>query len=877
MLTDLFHRLRALLRRQVVEREVDEELRFHLDRQIEKLVQQGHTPQEAERRARIGLGGFHQAREDYRDALGVRLVRDLVQDLRYTVRSLRATPSFSVAVIATLALGLGANAAVFSMVNTVLLRPLSFSEPDRLFLVRAERRKDGALDWYSYPDFLDLRSRSSALNAAAWRGPGAILSGIGEARYVQTRQASAGLFGMLGVPLHLGREFSPDEDRLGAEPATLISHELWQTDFAADPRILGARVSLDGRSHTVIGVLPPAFQLFGRVDVYTPLGQHDDIAMRGRQFRPGLWVVARLRDGFTPAEARAQLSLIGSQLADEYPDTNAGWSFTLVPLRDSVIGDADRTLLLLSGAVGLLLLIACANVSTLVMARSAARSHEFTVRAALGASRHRLGRQVLTESLAVGLLGGTVGLLAAWLTPRLLGTSLAAALPGVTSASVDGRVVAFTVGASLLAGLVLGIVLLVHLEHGAIHAVAHGTRGLSRRFRRTQATLVVAQVALAFVLLAGSALMLRTVEQLLSVDMGFDPANVTTARVAFSPELTSDPARLRLAWTEALATVSTIPGVESAALNTSLPMQGEESVQYSVDGVRTAADSVRSARVGAPTRDYWGVMRIPLIRGRLFTEQDTASSEPVAIVDEALAASAFGDQDPVGRRLELQHLGEATVVGVVRHLRYSALDEDVTGASKEQLYVPFEQLPDMFLGPMSATTRLVVRSSVAPASVREPLRRGVAAAGRTIHDVATMDEIVGASLTGRRFVLQALGLFAGLALALAAVGVAGVVSYAMSRRLREIAIRIALGATPRSILRLAMGQAGAMLVVGLGVGLGAWLLAMRAVSHWLYGVTPTDIPTLALAASLLVAVTLAATYLPAGRSLRADPSALLRN
>lgn len=389
---------------------------------------------------------------------------------------------------------------------------------------------------------------------------------------------------------------------------------------------------------------------------------------------------------------------------------------------------------------------------------------------------------------------------------------------------------------------------------------------------------MVTQVALAFVLLAGSGLMLRTISQLLSVDVGFDPKNVLTTGVGLSPAVTSDPARIRTAWKEILARVSAIPGVESGAINISLPLQGEESVQYSVGPGGASGDPLRFTRVGTPTLDYWKAMRIPLVRGRLFTEQDTATSALVVIIDELLAANAFPVEDPVGKQLNLQHFGSARVVGVVRHLRYSALDEDVSGTSKEQVYVPFEQLPDAFLRPLAPGMGLVLRTSVNPASIQQSLRQAVARTGldQPVHNVVTMEQIIGGSLAERRLVLQMLGIFGGLALALASVGIAGVVSYTMSRRLREIAIRIALGARPQQVLRLAMGQAMTMVALGVGVGLAAWLALMQIISSWLYKVTPTDPVTLAGVAVMLSAVTLAATYLPAHRSLCVDPVDVLR-
>jgi len=805
------------------------------------------------------------------------MISNLWQDVRFTGRLIRKQPAFFLAVVTALALGLGANAAVFSVVNSVLLLPLPFSEPDRLFLIRGESQT-GASTGYSYPDFLDLRGSTRSFQAiAAWRGHGTTLAGSGEPEFLAARQASAGLFRVLGVRLALGREFSVDEDRPGAEAVAIISDSLWKRRLSQRPDVIGARVMLDDKPHLIIGVLPADFNLFGNPSVYTPLGQFDDASMRGRRFRPGIWAVGRLANGVPLATARSELSAISQRLADQFPGTNNGWQFITVSLRDSVVGHADRTLLLFAAAAGLVLLIACANVANLFLARTAARYNEFAIRAAIGATRLQIVRQVMTESLIVSLAGGGLGLIVGSLAVRLISVGFIAQTTALANQSLDWRVVFFTIVASILTATLFGLPVALRQEHRAERMLNESTRTQTPGLHRIQAGLVVTQVALAFVLLAGSGLMLRTILNLRAVDMGFDPRSLLTTGVALSPTVKTSPGRIRQAWEEILANVAAIPGVESAALNISLPMQGEESVQYSIG----PSGPIRSARVGAPTLEYWKMMRIPLLRGRLFEPQDTVRAPMVAIIDELLAASAFRDLDPVGQLLTL-HAGQPLqlrIVGVVRHVRYSNVDEDATGLSNEQLYVPFAQLPDAFLASLSPGMRLVVRTSSNATALERPLRQAVMGAGlnQAVHSLATMEQIIRGTLTEREMVLRLLATFGGLAVVLAAVGVAGVVSYMMSRRFREIGIRIALGAQPSEVLTLVLGQGVTMILGGLFVGIIMWLILMRIIRVWLYQVAPTDSITLIAVALTLAVTAIAATYLGSRRCLRLDPVQVLRH
>lgn len=800
------------------------------------------------------------------------------QDARLAVRLLRKHKSFSFATIVTLALGIGANAAVFSIFNAVLLSPLPFSEPGRLFLLRGQSQS-GGLQQYSYLDFLDARRASrSFAGVAAWRNQGSNLVGIGDPIHLQTRQASAGLFSVLGVSPALGREFSEDDDRPGAAPVAIVSYEIWQRNFLSQRGVLDARIVLDGKSHAIVGILPKGFDLFGQIAVYTPLGQNDEMSMRQRQFRPGIWAVGRLRNDVSAAQARSELVAVSRQLAADHPATNQNWEFTLVPLRDSIVGDSGQILLLLQGAVALLFLIACANVANLFLARSADREDELAMRTIVGATRWHLVRQILTESLIVGLAGGIVGLAAVALAIPVLREMSVTRLPRVEQLSVDVRVVVLTTGLSVLAGVALGLV--IALRHRREPSgVLPGNRITSARFARVQISLVATQVALSFVLLVGSGLMLRTLSRLLSVEMGFDPRNVLTAGVSFSPAVTSDPARIRATWGEILARTRNIPGVESAALNVSLPFQGEESIQYSTEATKASTTPIRSARAGAPTLDYWKVMKMSLVRGRSFTENDTATAPLVVVVDEQLAGTAFPGSDPVGQSIEVRMLGRARVVGVVHHIRYASLDEDVTGRSLAQIYLPFDQLPNAFLRLLIPGMRLVVRTHVSPESIEPSLRQAVASAAsdQPLHNVATMEEIVGRTVAQRRLLLELIGAFGALALVLAAVGIAGIISYTMNCRLQEIAIRLALGAQPRQILELAIRRGMTIVVVGVAVGFAAWLGLMRVMMSWLYKVAPTDPITLVGVTIALSGVALTVICVAAHHAVRVDPMHVLRN
>jgi putative ABC transport system permease protein len=805
---------------------------------------------------------------------GVRL------DILFALRLLRKRKAFSLAIILTLALGVGANAVVFSIFYGVLLSPLPFSDPGHLFLLRGQSAQTGGVRQYSYPDLQDVkRSSRSLAGIVAWRNATANLTGVREPIHIRTRQASAGLFRVLGVPLSLGREFTEDEDRPGATPVAIVSHEVWQRHFPGRPHLLGEHVVLDGKSHGIVGVLPPRFDLFGEAAVYTPLGQYDAVSMRQRQFQPGLWVVVRLAGNVSVAQAQAELSGISQQLAESYPATNKNWEFTIVSLRDSIVGDVRGMLLLLQGAVWLLFLIASANVANLYLARSAEREDELSVRMALGATSGHVLRLVLTESVIVSLVGGIVGLgVVALTTAYIQRAALMVKVPRLEHVTIGAPVFVFTLLASVLAGIAFG--LLVAFRHRRVGAPAlAGLRSTRAGLRHMQLGLVATQVALSFVLLAGTGLMGRTMSRLLSVDMGFDSRNVLTAAVGLSPAVRSEPARIRTTWREILDRARQLPGVEVAALNIGVPLRGEESVRYSSALTEASNTPVRSARAGTPTKDYWKAMRIPLLRGRLFTESDTANSPLVVVIDEHLAWAAFGDADPIGQFLNLRLFGQARVVGVVRHIRYAMLDEDATGRSLEQIYLPFEQLPDALLRPLSPGIRLVLRTSIPPHGVEPSLRQIVVGTGldEPPHDVATMDDIVRESLFQRRLLLQLIGTFGMLALILASVGIAGVVSHTMNSRLREIGILVALGAQPRQILGLALHQGLTIVLVGLATGFLVWLGVRGIVRSWLYQIATTDPFTLGAVAVMLVGVALIASHLAASRALRVDPAEVLRS
>jgi predicted permease len=809
------------------------------------------------------------------------LMTTLIQDLRYGLRTLARNPGFTAVAMLALALGIGANTAIFSVVNGVLLRPLPYPDPERLMMIY-EKTLDFSQNSVSYPDFLDWqRENHSFTDMACFRRNDFNFTGSGQPEHLQGEHVSAGLLPVLGVNPFLGRNFLSQEDREGAGGVVILAYSLWQKRFGGDSQILGRTLTLNAKSYTVIGVLPPDFRFRGQSDLYVPLGQWDSVELRDRENHPGLRVVGRLKPGVTMAAAQAEMTSIARALAQKYPKTNAREGATVVGMKEDMVGHIRPTLLLLLSAVGFVLLIACANVASLLLARSNARSREFAIRSALGAGRRRVVRQLLTESIMLAFGASLLGLLLASWGTRLVLAAVPDALPRSQDIGLDPYVLLFTLLVSILTGILFGLAPAFHTSKvNPQEALKEGTRGGGGGRHRAEGIFVVVEVGLAVVLLASAGLMMQSIWRLFRVDTGFDPRHVLTTDVALSPSVVTSPAAIRLAYQQLLDRVSGIPGVQSAAITSLVPLSGDDSeiAFWLGKGPQPPQDQMASTLMYIVTPGYLRAMGIPLKEGRFFTEHDTVASPLVVVVDEVMAEHLFPGQDALGKQFNLMVIGPVQIVGVTGHVKHWGLDADDTAKIRNEVYFPFLQIPDKFMSEGVAGLTLVLRSGPDPLSLVSAVRAQVAGPteDQPIFDVASMEQIISDSLTERRFAMLLLIIFASTALVLAAVGIYGVMSYAVSRRTHELGVRIALGAPRREILRLVVRDGMAMAAAGAAVGLAGALGLTRFLASLLYGVRPADPLTLAAVLLLFGGIAVLACYIPAWRATRVDPLVALR-
>jgi predicted permease len=639
-----------LWRRKQMDEQIDKELRFHLDQHTADLIARGHQPGDAMREAKLALGGAQQVKEECRDARGTRWLEDLLQDFRYALRTLQQRPGFAAVTLCTLALGIGATTVMFTVINGVLLKPLSYPKPEQLVTLHGQTEKYGEQWGFSYPDFLDCARDSRSLAMAAWNYGGGTLSAPGEAEYVDGRQISSELFSVFGIALERGRAFLPKEDRPGAPPVAIISYGLWQRRYDGSQSAVGSPLVLDGKSYTVVGIVPAGFQLDGEVDVFSPLGQVTEVRMQNREARM-LRVVARLRSGMRAGTAQAELTLIGRHLAEQYPQSNAGRRIVVHPLRQDLVGDVRPTLWLLLGAVSLVLLIACVNVASLLLARAVSRERELAMRVALGAGRGRLVRQCLTESAVLGLLGGALGVMLAAAGVRPFVVLWPGGLPRATEVQLDWRVLLFALAASLTSGLLFGLAPALRAPARELEQTLRaGARTVAGSSRRVHSGFVMAEIALALVLLVAAGVLGRAVLRLSSLDPGFTIENVLVTHVGLSPAVLQDPPQMRAAWKDILDRARRVPGVQSAALSDIIPMRvGQNALGYWTAPVPPPPNQMPIALASGVTPDYLKVMGIPLRRGRFIDDHDRIGAEPVVVIDEVLARHAFGGSEPVGK------------------------------------------------------------------------------------------------------------------------------------------------------------------------------------------------------------------------------------
>jgi len=874
-----------LWRRRKMEDQLEKELRFHLDQHASELIAHGHDPQEARRQARLALGGPEQVKEKCRDARGTRWLEDLLQDFRYAIRTLRNQPGFAAVALLTLALGSGATTVMFTVINGVLLKPLPYPEPSRLVTVHGQ-----ADSWntklfgeqnLAYLDFLDCKRESRSLALAGSLNNGGTVSAPGDPEYADLREVSSELFSVLRVTLAQGRAFLPEDDRPGAAPVVILGNSFWQRRFAGRLEALGASLVLDGKHYTIIGIAPAGFRLNeSEPDVFTPLGQDAAGFLRSRGPHP-IGVVARLRPGATLAEAQAELALIGHHLAEQYADTNADRRFKVQPLRPDV-GDVRSTLWLLLGAVGLVLLIACTNVASLLLARAVSRERELAMRAALGASRGRLVRQCLTESAVLGLSGGILGVGLAALGFRPFVAFWPGSLPRAEEVQLDWRVLLFALTASLLSGLLFGLAPALRAPARELEWVLRaGGRTVVGSSRRLHSSFVVSEIALAVVLLVAAGMLARTLLHLSSLDPGVNIQNVLVSRMALSPSILANPDRIRAAWQDVLDRARRVPGVQSVAVVDTFPMrEGNNQLGYWPTADVPPENQQPIALATSVSPDYLAVMGIPLRQGRLFNDQDRMGSQLVVVIDEVMAQHAFGGQNAVGKHLWMPDMGYGpfAVVGVVGHVRHWGLAGDDQAQVRAQFYYPFAQLPDRFLHRWSELMSVAVRTSIAPLSEVQSLRRELrgSAGDQVLYDVRTMEQLSSGSLARHRFLLLLFGIFSGLALLLACIGIYGVLAYLTGQRVPEFGIRLALGASARDVMRLVLRQSLAMIFAGVGVGIVAALVAGRLLTHLVDGMQSNELSTFAVTIPVLVAAALFASFLPARRASRIDPMSALR-
>ena len=815
-------------------------------------------------------------------------MQTLLQDIRYALRTLVKNPGFTVVAVLTLALGIGANTALFSVVNGVLLNPLPFSTPDQLVALYANRVHLERAS-ISYPNFLDWqRENQSFASLAAFRPDDFNLTGAGEAEHIRGEMVSADLFSTLGVKPVIGRSFSSEEDRLGGAPVVLISAGFWKRKFGSVPDIAGKRLSLNGTGYTIIGVVPAGFQLGTQSfpedsEIYIPIGQWTDVIFHDRSAGLGMKAIGRLKPGVTLAQARADMESVAKRLAQAYPVADKDSGVTVMSLKESMVGKIQPFLLLLLGAVGFVLLIACVNVANLSLARSTSRAREFAIRSALGATTPRVLRQLLTESTLLAIAGGALGLLlATWGTQGVLGL-VSDKLPRAAEVRLDGRVLLFTIAISLASGILFGLAPALKISRPDLQAtLKEGGRGSSGGRHRAQGVFVATEMAMAVVLLIGAGLMLRTLSRLWDVSPGFDPHHVLTFYVGLPPSTeTATPASIRASLLQLHDRLAAIPGVRSVSLlRGSLPMWDDGEDPFWIEGrPKPLSDNDKYWSIWSEVEpDYLKVMGIQLVRGRFFTPQDSEDAPHVAVIDQDFTEKFFPGEDPIGKTFVDDYVGPTRIVGVVQHVKQWGLDDKL--AIHAEFYLPFRQIPDKYMSRAIRSTTVVLRSTGNPLNLVDTIRYEIQQMNseQVMFSPQTMDDIVYShSVVAQRFSMILLIAFAAMALLLASVGIYGVISYIVGQRTHEIGVRIALGAHQSHVMRWVLSEGARMALVGVAVGVAAALVLTRLMAGLLFGVSPVDPLTFAVVAVLLMAVAMAACYIPAWRAMRVDPIVALRH
>lgn len=807
----------------------------------------------------------------------------LLRDLRFAGRVLAKSPGYTAVALLTLALGIGANTAIFSTVHAVLLRDLPYAAPERLVVLSETQPKFDEIS-VAYPNYVDYRARNTTFaEMGAFRYDSLNLTGKGEPERLSVRMFSQTVLPTLGVEPLLGRNFLPEEDAPRGPRAVILSHGFWSRRFAADSTLVGRTITLDGAEWTVVGVMAPEFRFYTATDAIVPLGiKADDANYKSRGSHPGITVVGRLKDGVTLAEARADLRGVGDALAEVDPVNYDPTRPKLQPLHEDLAEDYREGLLMLFGAVLFVLLIAAANVANLMLARAMTRQKEMRIRAALGAGRWRLMRQLLVESALLGLVGGALGLLVALWGVDLLAAAAPKAVEQLGPIEIDGAALGYTLAVALGTGILFGLVPAFYASRqdlaqalkDADHRATAGSNHL-----RMRDLLVVLEVALALVLLVGAGLSIRGFVGLQRIDTGFRPDNLLTMEVALPATRYRASRDIRGFWTEVQRRVAAVPGVESVSVSAGLPFAGAPESSFHLMGEPRGTGNARMAVAYFTDRNYIETMQIPLRAGRTFGAQDTHETPPVLLVDEELAARFFPGQSPVGQRLQdgMSEKGEVEIAGVVGHVTHYGLG--VPPRTPYQMYYVYSQLPEAAQVQVGSNMTLVVRTAAAPQGLAAQVRAAVTAVDpeQPVFEVTTIEEYVDRSLAPRRFMTALLAAFAGLALVLAAVGLYAVMANSVAQRTHELGVRVALGAQPRDVVRLVVRQGLVLVGVGVALGVAGALALTQMMTSLLPAVVgPSDPLTFAGVAALLVAVGLLATYIPARRATRIDPMVAMR-
>jgi putative ABC transport system permease protein len=877
----LVYRFRRLLsnlfQKDHAEQELDAEMRAHLAMLIDEKVANGLSADEAYRAARIEFGGVDQVKEQVRDVrLGTR-IEQIWLDARYALRMLRKNPGFTAIVVTTLALGIGVNTAIFSLVDGILLRPLPYEQPERLVRLVQSQRQLGLDAWnLSQASFVALRDNTHSLEAvAAYSTSGANLTGDGDPERIAIGNVSSDFFKVIGLPPVLGRTFRPGEDTPGNNGVCVISYGFWQRRFAGEPGIIGRSLNLNSNTNEVVGVMPAGFS-FPRLEteIWIPL------AINPTRSAPYfLRAIGRLAPGVSPAEAETETTAVLWNYARQHPDISesripldqgSALKTIVSPLQEVMVGNTRKPLLILLAAVGLVLLIACANVANLLLARATSRVREIAVRFALGATPARVARQLLTESLVLAFIGAAAGVMLAWLGVRMLDRMPTDGIPRIDAVTIDGRVLAFTAGLAVLTGVLFGLMpALRAYRMGMVAGMHEGGRG-GTRSRRSNSALVAAQFALSFVLLIGAGLLLKSFQRLQSVELGFNPENLLTMSVSLPARKYSKPEQSLQFYQSLIDRLRSLPGVRAAGLTTGLPFGGDgNSDNFIVEGHEPATgDEGVQGQLSAMTPGTLQAMGIPLLRGRDFLESDRSDTQPVAIVDETLARMYWPDGDAVGKRIETTgDMQWMTIVGVAGGIKESDLAERL----QPHIYGPIAQSPWQ-------VAKLVIRTEGAPTSTIGAVRTSVSALDPDIpvYAIRSMTEVIGRTLNSQRLMNLLLTSFSVLALLLAAVGIYGTMSLYVGSRKNEFGIRLALGAQPGVLLRLVLREGMLLIAAGIAIGVGGALVLTRAIASLLFEVSPTDPVVFTGVPLLLVFVALAACFVPARRASRVDPMVALR-